>query len=335
MTQGSSQYRHRVALLVDEGSNPFEMSIAMELFGMPRPELGVEWYDFIACASTPDVRMRDGLFTMHCPGSLRDVAAADTVIAPNRPDPRTPPGPDVLEALRTAAQRGARMVSFCTGTFTLAAAGVLDGHAATTHWRWTDEFHDRYPQVDLRPDVLFVDDGAVLTAAGSAAAMDLCLHMVRSDYGATVASAVSRRLVFPTNRDGGQQQFIERPMPVVHGTSIADVMRWAAARLDEPLTVSSLASQAAMSPSTLHRRFVAEVGVTPLRWLHTERIDHARVLLETTELDIEGVARSSGFGTASNLRFHFRRHLGVTPSVYRANHAATVASSRQPAQARA
>jgi AraC family transcriptional activator FtrA len=320
MSQGSSHRPHRVALLVGDGSNPFEMSVATELFGMPQPDLDVEWYEFLVCAPTPDVAMRDGIFRLSCPGTLDDVAVADTVIAPNRPDPLVPFDDAVLDAIRTAARRGARIVSFCTGTFTLAEAGVLDGHTVTTHWRWTDAFRRQYPQVDLRPGVLFVDDGTVLTAAGSAAAMDLSLHMIRADHGAAIAAAVSRRLVFPTHRDGGQQQFIERPVPPLPETSIATVMQWASAHLDEPLTVASLAARAAMSPSTFHRRFLADVGVTPLRWLHSERIDHARSLLETTDLDVGAIARICGFGTATNLRTHFRRHTGLSPTDYRRNH---------------
>lgn len=327
MSQGSSHARHRVALLVGNGSNPFEMGIAMELFGMPRPELDVDWYDFVACAAEPSVTTRDALFTMSVPGTLDDVAAADTVIAPNRPDPLVPFAPEVLDAIRAAAQRGARIVSFCTGTFTLAEAGVLDGHTVTTHWRWTEQFRDRYPHIDLRPDVLFVDDGDVLTAAGSAAAMDLSLHLIRADHGAAIAQAVSRRLVFPTHRAGGQQQFIERPIPQVSGTSIADVMAWAVERLDRPLTVTALAARAAMSPSTFHRRFLAEVGLTPLRWLHAERIDHARALLETTDLDVAAIARATGMGTAANLRALFHRHTGVSPSRYRSDHAGELATA--------
>ncbi|TDE10098.1 GlxA family transcriptional regulator [Jiangella asiatica] len=324
MSQRSSQprrgERHRVALVVGPGSNPFEMGIAMELFGMPRPELDVQWYDFVVCAADGAVPVRDQLFTLTCPGSLADVAAADTVIAPNRPDPECGFGAEVLNALRAAAARGARLVSFCTGTFTLAEAGLLDGHTVTTHWRWTDEFRRRYPGVHLRPDVLFVDDGRVLTAAGSAAAMDLSLHLIQADHGAAVANAVSRRLVFPTHRPGGQQQYIERPVPSRPGIALAEVMEWALAHLDQPLTVAALAGRAAMSPSTLHRRFQAEVGTTPLRWLHHERIDHARSLLETTGLDVSEVARLTGFGTASNLRQHFRRRIGVAPTAYRDAH---------------
>ncbi|WP_116947724.1 GlxA family transcriptional regulator [Jiangella endophytica] len=315
MSQGSS---HRVALLVGPGANPLEMAIGMELFGIARPELDVDWYDFVVCSAGDELEVRESLFTMRCPGTLDDVAAADTVIAPNRPDPEHGFGDQVLDALRAAASRGARMVSFCTGAFTLAEAGVLDGHTVTTHWRWADRFSRRYPAVDLRPNVLFVDDGQVLTAAGSAAAMDLGLHIIRSDHGAAVASAVSRRLVFPTHRDGGQQQFIERPVPRPGAATLAGAMAWASAHLDHSLTVAELAGRAAMSPSTFHRRFLAETGTTPLRWLHHERIDLARSLLETTALDVAEIAGATGFGTAANLRQHFRRHTGLAPMAYRA-----------------
>lgn len=323
MSQGSSQRRrHRVALVVGPGSNPFEMAIGVELFGITRPELDVEWYDFVACSAGDDFEVREGLFTMRCPGTLDDVATADTVIAPNRPDPERGFGAATLEALRSAAHdNGARMVSFCTGAFTLAEAGVLDGHTVTTHWKWADRFRRRFPAVDLRPNVLFVDDGQVLTAAGSAAAIDLGLHIIRSDHGAAVASTVSRRLVFPAHREGGQQQFIERPVPRPDEATLAGVLTWATSHLDRPLTVAELAGRAAMSPSTFHRRFLAETGTTPLRWLHHERIDHARSLLETTGLDVAEVARATGFGTAANLRQHFRRHTGLAPTAYRAAHA--------------
>lgn len=312
---------HRVALVVGPGSNPLEMAIGMEMFGITRPELDVDWYDFVACSAGDDLEVREGLFTMRCPGTLDDVATADTVIAPNRPDPEAGFGAATLEALRAARDRGARMVSFCTGAFTLAEAGVLDGHTVTTHWKWADRFRRRFPAVDLRPNVLFIDDGQVLTAAGSAAAMDLCLHIVRKDYGAAVASTVSRRLVFPAHRDGGQQQFIERPVPRLDEATLAGVLDWAGRHLDRPLTVAELATRAAMSPSTFHRRFLAETGTTPLRWLHHERIDHARSLLETTALDVAEIARAAGFGTAANLRQHFRRHTGLAPTAYRVAHA--------------
>jgi AraC family transcriptional activator FtrA len=209
------------------------------------------------------------------------------------------------------------MVSFCTGAFTLAAAGVLDGRRATTHWRWVDEFARRYPAVRLEPDVLFVDEGAVLTAAGSAAALDLGLHLIHRDHGAEIANAVSRRLVFAGHRDGGQRQFVARPIPDVPDTSLASLLTWARERLDQPLSVADLAAHAAVSAATLHRRFRTELGTTPLAWLTGERIALACRMIERGEHRLDRVAGVSGFGTAATLRTQLRRHTGLTPSAYR------------------
>jgi AraC family transcriptional activator FtrA len=321
MSQGSS---HRVVMIVDRGSNPFEMGVATELFGLRRPELGVPWYDFTLCAPGPVV-MHGGLFTMSGISGLDAVETADTVIVPNRPDPENAPDARVLTAIRGAADRGARLVSFCTGAFTLAVAGVLDGRPATTHWRWADLFRSRFPAVRLEPDVLFVDDGDVLTAAGSAAALDLGLHLVRRDHGAEIANAVGRRLVFAGHRDGGQRQFVERPVPAIPDTSLAPVLAWAQERLDLPLTVADLAARAATSAATLHRRFQAELGTTPLAWLNAERVALACRLIENGELRLAAVARASGLGTPANLRTQMRRQTGLTPSAYRARFASSKA----------
>jgi AraC family transcriptional activator FtrA len=313
----SHESSHRVAVLVDQGSNPFELGVATELFGLRRPELDRPWYDFTLCAAEPSVRMHLGMFTLSDVAGLDAAEAADTLIVPNRPDPQVTAAPAVLDAIAGAAERGARLVSFCTGAFTLADAGVLDGRRATTHWRWADEFVHRYPAVRLEPDVLFVDDGDVLTAAGSAAALDLGLHLIHRDHGAEIANAVSRRLVFTGHRDGGQRQFVERPVPAVPDTSLAPVLAWARERLHEPLTVTDLATRATTSPATLHRRFRAELGTTPLAWLTTERITLACRLIERGELRLDRIAAASGFGTAANLRAQLRRHTGLTPSAYR------------------
>jgi AraC family transcriptional regulator, transcriptional activator FtrA len=311
------EFSHRVAVIVDDGSNPFELGVATELFGLRRPELPGTWYDFTLCAARPAVRMHLGMFTMTGVADLDVAARADTVIVPNRPDPEVPADPDVLATVRRATDRGARLVSFCTGAFTLAQAGVLDGRRATTHWRWADEFARRFPAVRLEPDVLFVGDGDVLTAAGSAAALDLGLHLVHRDHGAEVANAVSRRLVFTGHRDGGQRQFVERPVPPVPDTSLAPVLEWARARLDRPLTVPDLADRAATSAATLHRRFRAELGTTPLAWLTAERVTLACRLIERGEQRLDRVAEVSGLGTAANLRAQLRRHTGLSPSAYR------------------
>ncbi|WP_326598643.1 helix-turn-helix domain-containing protein [Streptomyces sp. NBC_01803] len=318
MPQESSHSRpHRVVMIVDEGSNPFEMGVATELFGLRRPELGRPWYEFTLCAARPEVRMHAGFFTLSGVAGLDTAAEADTVIVPNRPDPLATPAPEVLTAVRRAAARGARLLSFCTGAFVLAAAGVLDGRRATTHWHWAGQLAARHPAVKLEPDVLFVDDGDVLTAAGSAAALDLCLHLIRRDHGAEVANAVSRRLVFAGHRDGGQRQFVERPVPAVRDGSLAALLAWAQERLDQPLTVPDLAERAAVSQATLHRRFRAELGTTPLAWLTAERVTLACRLIERGEPRLDVVARSCGLGTATNLRLQLRRHTGLSPSAYR------------------
>lgn len=314
MSKGSS---HRVVVIVDHGSNPFELGVATELFGLRRPELNRAWYDLTLCTPEPAVRMHEGFFTLTGVAGLDQVDEADTVIVPNRPDPEAPPSAEVLSAVRRAAARGARLVSFCTGAFTLAAAGVLDGRRATTHWKWAELFATMYPEVKLEPDVLFVDDGNVLTAAGSAAALDLGLHLIRRDHGAEVANAVSRRLVFTAHRDGGQRQFIDQPVPPVADTSLAPLLTWVREHLASPLTVADIASHAAMSQATLHRRFQSELGTTPLAWLTSERVALACRLLEAGETRLTAIARQTGLGTPTNLRTQLRRRTGLTPTNYR------------------
>uniref|UniRef100_A0AAU3GNM0 Helix-turn-helix domain-containing protein n=1 Tax=Streptomyces sp. NBC_01401 TaxID=2903854 RepID=A0AAU3GNM0_9ACTN len=308
---------HRVVVIVDENSNPFELGCATEIFGLRRPEIGRDLYDFRLCSPEPRTLMRDGFFTLTGVAGLEAAGAADTLIVPNRPDIEVPRRPAVLDAVRRAHARGARLVGFCSGAFTLAEAGVLDGRRATAHWQWADSFRARFPSVQLETDVLFVDDGDILTAAGSAAALDLGLHVVRRDYGAEIANSVSRRLVFAAHRDGGQRQFVERPMPDLPDESLAPVLAWAQEQLDAPLTVSGLAARAAVSPATLHRRFQTQLGTTPLAWLTGERLALACRLIERGEPRFEVVARRSGLGTAANLRMLMRRKVGVTPSAYK------------------
>ncbi|NXY94636.1 helix-turn-helix domain-containing protein [Streptomyces sp. BR123] len=322
MAKGSSQSVraanvHRVVVIVDENSNPFELGCATEVFGLRRPETGRDLYDFGLCSPAPRTLMRDGFFTLTGVAGLEAADTADTLIVPNRPDVEVPRRPAVLDAVRRAHARGARLIGFCSGAFTLAEAGVLDGRRATAHWQWADSFRSRFPAVHLEPDVLFVDDGDILTAAGSAAALDLGLHVVRRDHGAEIANAVSRRLVFAAHRDGGQRQFVERPMPDLADESLAPVLAWAQERLDAPLTVSSLAARAAVSPATLHRRFRAQLGTTPLAWLTGERLALACRLIERGESRFEVVARRSGLGTAANLRMLMRRETGINPSAYK------------------
>ncbi|MFC8143608.1 GlxA family transcriptional regulator [Streptomyces paradoxus] len=319
MSQESSQRPHRVAVIVDEGTNPFEVGVATELFGLPRPELGLPGplYEVTLCGPAPQIRMNHGFFTLTGVRGLDAVAEADTLVVPGRPDNVVPRGPAVLDAIRRAHARGARLVSFCTGTFALAEAGLLDGRRAATHWRWADSFRRLHPRVLLEPDVLFVDEGDLLTAAGSAAALDLGLYIWRRDHGAEIANHVSRRLVFAAHRDGGQRQFVERPVPEVRDESLAPLLAWAQERLGEPLSVADLAARARVSPATLHRRFRAQLGTTPLAWLTTERVALACRLIERGEERLDVVAARSGLGTAANLRARLRQATGLSPSAYR------------------
>ncbi|MEU9474429.1 helix-turn-helix domain-containing protein [Streptomyces sp. NPDC048191] len=319
MAQGSSQPPHRVVVIVDAGTNPFEVGVATELFGLPRPELGFPGplYAVTLCSPAPRTRMNHGFFTLTGVPGLDAVDEADTLVVPGRPDNVVPRGADVLDAIRRSHARGARIVSFCTGSFALAEAGLLDGRRATTHWMWVDAFRDLHPKVRLEPDVLFVDEGDILTASGSAAALDLGLHLWRRDHGAELANAVSRRLVFAAHRDGGQRQFVERPVPDVPDASLGPLLAWAQERLGEPVTVADLAARAAVSPATLHRRFRAQLGTTPLAWLTRERVALARRLIERGEERLDVVADRCGLGTAANLRARLRRETGLSPSAYR------------------
>jgi transcriptional regulator GlxA family with amidase domain len=327
MPQESS---HRVVVIVDENSNPFELGCATEVFGLHRPEIGRDLYDFRLCSPEPRTLMRDGFFTLTGIARLDAAEHADTLIVPNRPDVDTPRHPAVLDTIRRAHTRGARLVGFCSGAFTLAEAGVLDGRRATAHWQWADTFRARFPAVRLEPDVLFVDDGDILTSAGSAAALDLGLHLVRRDHGAEIATAVSRRLVFAAHRDGGQRQFVERPVPDLPDESLAPVLAWAQQHLGTTLTVATLAARAAVSPATLHRRFQAQLGTTPLAWLTGERITLARRLIELGEQRLDVVARRTGLGTTANLRALMRRETGLTPSAYRRRFSSAPAERSAP-----
>ncbi|MEU6815635.1 helix-turn-helix domain-containing protein [Streptomyces sp. NPDC046860] len=321
MAHDSSQPRrtHRVAVLVDTGTNPFEVGVATELFGLPRPELGLPQplYEVTLCAPAPEVRMNHGFFTLTGVAGLDAVDGADTLVVPGRPDNVVPREAPVREAIRRAHARGARIVSFCTGTFALAEAGLLDGRRATTHWKWAALLRRLHPRVLLEPDVLFVDEGDVLSASGSAAALDLGLYLWRRDHGAEIANSVSRRLLFAAHRDGGQRQFVERPLPDVPDGSLGPLLAWAQERLGEPLTVADLAARAAVSPATLHRRFRAMLGTTPLAWLTGERVALACRLIERGETRLEVVAARCGLGTAANLRARLRRETGLSPSGYR------------------
>jgi AraC family transcriptional regulator, transcriptional activator FtrA len=298
----------------------FELGTVHEVFGIDRSEYAEPWYEcrVVAAFGSP-VTATDGDWTMSSPWTLDDVASADTLVVVTWPSFDVPAAPEVLDAVRAVHDRGGRLLSVCTGAFLLAEAGLLDGRQATTHWRYADELAKRYPEVEVDPNVLFVDAGnGVYTSAGTAAGVDLCLHIVRLDHGADVANAVACRMVVPPQRDGGQAQFADAPVPAVpDDDTIAETLEWAVVHLDQPLLVEDLARRAMLSPRTFARRFRAVTGVTPMRWLTRQRVLHAQRLLETTELPVERVAQRCGFGTSAAFRTHFRRIVGTSPLSYR------------------
>jgi transcriptional regulator GlxA family with amidase domain len=305
---------HRVVALALDEVVAFDLSIPAQVFGH-RDER--DRYDFAVCGERRGaIRTTTGfdVVATHGLGALR---RADTIVVPGIWDLDAVPPDRALSALRAADRRGARLVSICTGAFVLAAAGVLDGRRVTTHWRDAAALRSRYPQLDVDPDVLYVDEGRVLTSAGVAAGIDLCLHLVARDHGAEAAAAIARRMVVAPHRGGGQAQFVERALPPASGDGLQATREWMLERLDRPLSVREMARHAARSERSFARHFRAETGTTPLRWLHEQRLLHARRLLEQSDLPIEQVAASSGFGTATTLREHFGRAVHTTPTAYR------------------
>jgi AraC family transcriptional activator FtrA len=303
-----------VAIAATDGMLHFELAIAFEVFGSAPDAVPGPWYDVTVCGTHA---VRAGHFMVEPDRGLDRLAHADTVIVPAVVDVDRAPPDDLVEAVRAAHQAGARVASLCTGAFVLAAAGLLDGRRATTHWAHAQELATRYPKVTVDPDVLYVDEDTVLTSAGKAAAMDLSLHMVRRDHGSTIANVVARRLVVPPHRPGGQSQYVATPVPAQDGHPLADLLPWIVQRLDQPLTVEDLARQASMSSRHLARNFHAVTGTTPLQWLLTQRIGRAQELLETTDDGIDAIASAAGMGTATTLRRHFQRAVGVPPDTYR------------------
>lgn len=303
-----------VALAVTEGMLHFELSVAVEVFGSAPAAVTVPWYDLTVCGTDT---VAFGRFRLEPDHGLDRLQDADTVIVAGWADVDVDPPAELVDAVRAAHDAGVRVASLCTGAFVLAAAGVLDGKRATTHWAHTDALAARYPAVEVDPDVLYVDNGSVLTSAGKAAALDLCLHLVRLDHGSSVANTVARRLVVPPHRSGGQAQFVTAPVPAQDDHPLTALFPWIIERLDQPLTVEDLARRAGMSSRHLGRRFRAATGTTPLQWLLAQRIRHAQELLEKTDDSIESIAGSTGMGTATTLRRHFNRTLGVPPDAYR------------------
>ncbi|MFD3659702.1 helix-turn-helix domain-containing protein [Streptomyces sp. NPDC058659] len=303
-----------VALAVTDGMLHFELSVAYEVFGADLTHLVDPWYDF---AVHGPGAVRVGRFQLEPDHGLDRLPYADTVIVPGWADVDVDPPAELVDAVRAAHEAGARVVSLCTGAFVLAAAGLLDGRRATTHWAHTRVLADRYPGVEVDPDVLYVDNGSVLTSAGKAAAMDLCLHLVRLDHGPAIANTVARRLVVPPHRAGGQAQFVTTPVPAQDDHPLTGLLPWIVERLDRPLTVEGLARQARMSSRNLSRHFRAATGTTPLQWLLTQRIRRAQELLEATDDGVDAIATATGMGTATTLRRHFHRTVGVPPDTYR------------------
>lgn len=303
-----------VAFAVTDGMLHFELSVAYEVFGAAPAGVAGPWYDVAVCGPGA---VRVGRFRLDPDLGLDGLRSADTVVVPAWADVDEDPPADLVDAVRAAHEAGARVASLCTGAFVLAAAGLLDGRRATTHWAHTEVLAARYPRVEVDPDVLYVDNGSVLTSAGKAAALDLCLHLVRLDHGSSIANAVARRLVVPPHRDGGQAQFVTAPVPTAGNDTIAELFPWAIERLDHPLTVADLARQARMSSRNLGRHFRSATGTTPLQWLLIQRIRHAQDLLETTDDSVDSIAAATGMGTATTLRRHFNRTVGVPPDTYR------------------
>ncbi|WP_156761414.1 GlxA family transcriptional regulator [Microbacterium karelineae] len=307
-----------VACIVQEGFAPFEFGVACEAFGLDRSAQGVPNFDFRVVAAEPgEIRSKLG-FSLLVEEGLGFADEADLVIVAATPheywdeqDPR------ILDVIRRAVDRGAWVLSVCSGAFTLANAGVLDGRRATTHWMYTDEMARRHPTIDVNPDVLYVQDDRIITSAGTAAGIDACLHLLRQEIGADLTNVIARRMVVPPQRDGGQAQFIDRPLPEYVSTSLAPVADWALDNLHLELTVEDMAARSHMSPRTFARRFKADLGATPAAWLARQRVLHAQRLLERTDFGIDRIADDCGFGSAAVLRQNFTRILGITPSAYR------------------
>ncbi|GIG56600.1 putative transcription regulator, AraC family protein [Longispora fulva] len=306
-----------IAVVIMDGVAPFELGLLCEVFGIDRTDDGVPPFDFRVCGERAGEPLRTGVGMLVTPEyGLDALVHADLVAVPAHAIADDYP-PAVLAALRAAADRGGTLVSVCSGVFVLGAAGLLDGRACTTHWRHAGELARRFPEARVDPDVLFVDDGTMVTSAGTASGIDACLHVVRRELGSGVANAIARRMVVAPQREGGQRQFVELAIPECTGDSLQPLLAWMLEHLDTEHSVADLAHRAMLSERTFARRFAAETGTTPGRWMALQRVLHARRLLEETQLSVEEVAHVCGFGTAALLRHHFNRIVGVAPKDYR------------------
>lgn len=313
-----------VALVALPGLAPFEFGVVCEVFGIDRTAQGGPAFDLRIVTTDPGPVTTSLGFDMIVEGDLSGAEDADLLAIPALP--RGPVDERVLDLLRRAHARGAWILSVCSGAFVLAQAGILDGGRATTHWMHTDELAERFPSVRVDPDVLFVQEGRIVTSAGTAAGIDACLHIVREEWGAGAANVVARRMVVPPQRHGGQAQYIRTPIPEARADSFAEVTEWMLDNLDQELAVETLARRALMSPRTFARRFRADLGTTPLAWLNRQRLLRAQQLLEETDLTLETIAGRVGFGTAAVMRHHFVRVLQTTPAAYRRTFACAEAS---------
>ncbi len=306
-----------VAALTQDGGGAFGIGVAHEVFGYDRTGRGVPGFDFALVAPSPGPIRTDTGLVLHIEHGLKRLAQADLIMVLSWEDFQLEPEPALLAALRAAHDRGAILASQCSGAYVLAATGLLDGRRATTHWRYADALARRFPAVKVDPDVLYVDEGQLLTSAGTAAGIDLCLYLLRREFGAKIANSIARDMVVPPHRDGGQAQYLQTPVPAPRDGSLADVLAWMAAHLDRELSVEALAERAVMSPRNFARRFRAETGTTPFHWLTGQRVLLAQRLLEETDETLDVVAERCGFGTAAVLRHHFGRLRGTTPQAYR------------------
>ncbi|GAA1177699.1 helix-turn-helix domain-containing protein [Streptomyces hebeiensis] len=305
------------AVLLD-GVHPFELGVVCEVFGLDRSDAGLPVHDFAVVSAEGPVLSTHAGFTIGNLHGLDRLEEADLIAVPAGADyGRREFPPELLDALRRAVDRGSRVLSVCSGVFVLGAAGLLDGRRCASHWRYAAELSRLHPRAIVEPDVLYVDEGPVVTSAGTAAGIDACLHLLRQEYGPETANAVARRMVVPPHRDGGQAQFIERPLPRDRCDTVGTVLGWMERHLDQEMTVEQLAARAHMSPRTFARRFQQETGTTPYRWLLRQRVLLAQELLETTDETVDSVASRAGFGNAAGLRHHFLRTLGTTPNAYR------------------
>jgi AraC family transcriptional activator FtrA len=311
---------HLVAAIAYDRLCTFEFGCVVELFALPRPELGVPWYRFAVCAAERGGLRAAGGITVSAQYSLKLLERADTIVVPGWRDADEPPPAPLVAALRAAHARGARLASICSGVFVLAAAGVLDGRSATTHWRYTERLAERHPRIRVLPNALYVDEGQILTSAGSAAGLDMLLHLVRRDYGPRIANRVAQRLVIPPHREGGQAQYVPRPVAAESANEagqLARLLDWLRTNLSGGHTIASLSRRAHMSPRTLLRRFKDATGLAPLEWLVRERVAAARELLEAGRLPLGRVAERTGFGSVESFRRHFRLVVGTPPAAYR------------------